>query len=119
MVGGNHINCAVDDSLNQRISVGLRSYRRIHFKSSVVLQHTVVKNEVVGSRFAGDVNAVCLCLSYKLNAFLGRNVANVIFTSRFFHKLDVALYLTPFALAANSFVSIFCRVFAIMNVSAF
>ena len=68
--------------------------------------------------FARDIHAFCLCAADKVHAFLAGDVADMVGTPRFFCKAQVACDGTPFALGADTFVSVGAGIFTVMNVAA-
>ena len=69
MVGGDHVNGAVYDTLYQCFPVVGTSQRRIHFESAVFLQIIVAKNKIVRSRFTCYINSALFRFAYRLHAF--------------------------------------------------
>ena len=70
MVGGNHIDSAVQKSFKKSLLVANISQRRIHLEAPILLKHGVVHCKVVGAGFAANGEALLLSLADKLNALL-------------------------------------------------
>ena len=78
VVGCYHLDSAIAYSLDKSHSVFLRADRRVHLEARVFLEHHIIHGKVVRSSLAAYVKTALLSLSYKLNAFLCGNVADVI-----------------------------------------
>ena len=118
MVGGNHVDGAVQNALHQSIPIFPTAQRGIHFEPAVLLQHAVIHYQVVGAGFAGDVQSLGLGLADQLHAFLGGDVADVVGNSGLCHQLQVPGNLTPLAFGADAPVIVGLGVAAVVNVAA-
>ena len=86
MIGGDAVDGAVDDAGNQRLTVLGRTQRGIQLEAALFLEHAVIHHKVMGAGFAGHIHAPCLCLADDFHAFLGRNVANMVFAANLFYQ---------------------------------
>ena len=118
VVGGDHVNGSIENSLDQRIPIFCASQRRIHLKSAFFLQILIGEHQVVGSGFTGHIQTCGLGFADDVHTFLGGNVADVIFHSGFLHQFQVAGDLTPFTFGTDTGVAVGSGVFAVMDVAA-
>ena len=117
VVGCSHINSAVLNALNERQPVLLGAQWRIHFEGAAFLKVVFIKHKVVRTCFAGDVNALCLGLSYNINALLCGDVTDVVGTANALCERNIPLNRSPFALGADTAMTVRSRVIAIVNIS--
>ena len=118
MVGGDHVDSAVQNALNKGGSVLCTAERGIHLKPCILLQVLVRQNEVVRGGFAGDVDASGLGLTNELHALLGGDVAHMVGAANFLHQLQVTGNLTPLALGADAPMAVCLGVHAVVDVAA-
>src|SRR5699024_7979321 len=78
VVGGDHVDGAIQNALHQSVPIVPTAQGGIHFEPAVLLQHAVIHHQVVGAGFAGDVQSLGLGLADQLHAFLGGDVADVV-----------------------------------------
>ena len=118
VVGGDHVDRAVAQALEQRVAVGGGAQRRVHLEAAVLLQIVLAQREVVRRGFAGDVHAALLRRADQRDAFLRRDVADVIGAFRLVRQLQVALDRPPFALGDDAAVIVRLGIAPRVNVAA-
>ena len=118
MVGGDHIDGAIQDALDQCFLVFCRADGRVHFEPAVLLQHGVVHGQVVGCCFAGHVQSFRFRLTDQRDTFLGGNVADVVFHAGLLYQLQVSFDLLPLAFGRDAFMSVLFGIFPLVDVAA-
>ena len=118
MVGGDHVDGAVQNACDEGILIRLAAQRGIHFESAVLLQVHIGQYQIMRACFAGNRKPFFFRLTDELNTFFGGDVADVIVTSCFSHQGDVTFDLLPFTFGADTFVSVLRTIFACMNIAA-
>ena len=118
MVGGDHVDGAVQNSMNQGLPVFLSSQGRVHLETAVLLQVAVVHHQIVGAGLAGHVQSLGLGLADERHAFLGGDVADVVGAAGFFYQLQVPGNLPPFAFGADAPMAMGFGIITVVDVPA-
>ena len=118
VVGGNHVNCAVEQACQQRLLVILVTKRRIHLEAPQVLQVILTQQQIVRSSFAGDVDSLRLRLTNQRDGFLRADVADVVAAAGFAAEGNVAFNGLPFAFGRNARNAVRLCERAVMNRAA-
>ena len=118
MIGGNHVDGSVQDSLHQSLPVGFIPQRRVHLEAAILLKEAVIHCEVVGACFTGHVQTFRLGLPDQGNALLGGDVADVVGAAGFLHQLQIPGDLAPLALGADAPVTVGGGVDAAVNIAS-
>ena len=117
MVGGDHVDGAVQNSLDQGFPVFFSPEGRVHFETAVLLQVAVVHHQIVGAGLAGHVQPLGLGLADERHAFLGGDVADVVGAAGLLHQLQIPGDLPPFAFGADAPVAVGFGVVAVVDIS--
>lgn len=118
VIGGDDIDGAVFYAFDQRGAIFFAAERRIHFEPPVLLQIVFGKQKIMRRGFAGYVRSAALRLADGFHAFLGGNVADVVFHARFFGKAQIAPHLHIFAGGIDALMPVFPRVFSRTDAAA-
>ena len=118
VVGGDHVDRAVLNAFDKRQPVLFTSKRRIHLEFAVFFEVVFIQQQIVRRGFTGDVDAARLCLTDQLYAFLGGDMADVIAAACLFTQTNIPLDRTPFGLRADSSVTVFFRVYTVVDIAA-
>ena len=118
MVGGDHIDGAVQDALNESFSVGGGAEGGIHLEAAVLLQISVIQHQVVGAGLAGHVKPLGLGVADQLHALLGGDVADVVGAPDLADELQVSADLGVLALGADASVAVGFGVLTVVDVAA-
>ena len=95
MIGGDHVDRAVDEAFQQSLLIGLVPQGRIHLEAALVLQIILTEQQIVRPCFAGHVYALGLGLPDERHGFLAGDVAHVVGAACFLRQMKVALDLSP------------------------
>lgn len=118
VVGGDHIDRAVRNPLQQRGAVAGAADGRVHLEAAVVLQQLVAEVQIVRRGFAGDVCARPLGAADERDAFRRGDVADVVGGARLFRQRKVALNLRVFARGRNARQPVRAREIAVVDAAA-
>ena len=118
MVGGDHVDGAVPQALQQRLAIRAVTQRRVHLEAPVLLQAGVVQQQVVRAGLAAHVHAGGLRVPDQLHALLGGDVADVVAAAGLRRQLQVALDGPPLGFGADAPVSVGACVRAVVDVAA-
>ena len=106
VVGGDHVDGAVQKALDEGFPVRLGAQGRVHLEAPVLLQIVFVQQQVVGGRFAGHVHPGFLRLPDDLHALLAGNVAHVVGAAFLRRQPHVPGDGPPFAFGADAPVAV-------------
>ena len=118
MVGGDHVDRSVQQSLQQCFAVGGGAQGGIHLEAPVLAECILVQHQVVRCRLAGDVDAICLGTPDQPDALAGGDVADMVGTARFAAQLNIARNGAVLAFGAYPAMSVGAGVPAVMNIPA-
>ena len=118
MVGGDDVNRTIDDASYQRHLVGYRTNRRIHLPSSVLFDHAVVEEQIMRRGLTGHGDPVGFGVPDELYALFGGNMAYMQPASGLCTQTYIPLYLAPFALRADTPMTMLAGVLAVVDISA-
>ncbi len=118
MIGGDHIYGAVFYARDQSLSVIRAPERRVHLEPAVLLKAAVIQHQVMGTCFACHVHTLCLCISYKLNTFFCRNMADMVCAACFLSQHEISCYGAPFAFGTDTPVPVSCCILSVVDIAA-
>ncbi len=90
VVGGDHVDGAVLDGLDDGLTVVRRPQGRVHLEAALLEEFAVVEDDVVRTGFTGDVDAPRFGLPDEVQAFGDRHVADVVAAAGLFGEDDVS-----------------------------
>ena len=105
VVGGDGVDGAVAQALDERLAVFCAAQRGIHLEAAVLLEVVLAEGQVVGTGLAGHAHAARLGLADQLHALGAGDVADVVAAARLLAEEQVPLDLAPFALGADPFMA--------------
>ena len=118
VVGGDHIDRAVRNPLQQRGAVAGAADGRVHLEAAVVLQQFVAEVQIVRRGFTGDVCARPLGAADERDALRRGDVADMVGGARLFRQRKVALNLRVFARGRNARQPVRAREIAVVDAAA-
>ena len=102
VVGGDHVDGAVQHALHQRVPVGLVPQGRVHLEPALILQVILAQKQVVGPGLAGHIHTLSLGLADQRHRFLAAHMAYMVAAAGFPGQAEIPLNGPPLALRGNA-----------------
>ena len=118
VVGRDAVDRPVEQPLKQGLPILRRAQRRVHLKAPVLLQRSLVEQQVVRRGLAADVHPAGLGLTDKGDALFRGDVADMVGAAGLLRELEVPGDLSPLALGADAPVAVGGGVGTVMDVAA-
>ena len=118
VVGGDGVDGAVHQALDEGFAVLCAAKRGIHLEAAFFLEIVFAEHQVVGPRLTGDAYAAGFGGPDEFHALAGRDMAHVVTAAGFLAQLQVPLDLAPFAFGADALVAVGGAVSAFVDISS-